>query len=108
MAKQRDSFSEMIIEQLEQLPLFRSKRMFGGIGLFCADRFFGLIYRGSVYFRTDDVTRTAYTDLGMHYFQPNEKQYLKKYFEVPANIIEDNEAFLSWAETALRVGEDSE
>jgi DNA transformation protein len=41
-------------------------------------------------------------------FRPNERQTLKSYYEVPTEILEDREVFLSWAREAIRVGQDSQ
>jgi len=98
-----ESFHEWINEQLERLPDFRSRRMFGGSGLYSGGRFFGLVYQSRLYFRTSDDTRAAYTAAGMEHFQPNPKQSLKNYYEVPANVLEDHDALTRWAMAAIQV-----
>ena len=102
MNPQNDSFRDFVVEQIEGLPGFRSRSMFGGFGLYSGDQFFGLIYQRRLYFRTGDDTRAAYTAAGMGFFQPNPKQSLKNYYEVPADILEDHEALFRWAEAAIR------
>jgi DNA transformation protein len=79
--------------------------MFGGYGLYLGEDFFGIIHDGRLYFKTDDKTRENYREHGMGPFAPSEKQVLKSYYEVPGEIIEDDEELVSWArEAAARIG----
>lgn len=39
--------------------------MFGGHGLYLGTRFFGIVYKDRLYFRTDDSTRSWYERQGM-------------------------------------------
>lgn len=74
--------------------------MFGGHGLYLGQRFFAILYRGRVYFRTDDANRAAYTARGMEPFRPNARQTLGTYYEVPADVVEDPEELARWARKA--------
>jgi DNA transformation protein len=53
-----------------------------------------------VYFKTDASTADAYTERGMEPFSPSAKQTLKNYYEVPAEILEDEEQLAEWARKA--------
>ena len=101
MNPKNDSFCDFVVEQLERLPDFHFRRMFGGFGLYSGRQFFGIIYQRRLYFLTGDDTRPAYTAAGMGFFQPNPKQSLKNYYEVPADILEDHGALIKWAEAAI-------
>ena len=72
MNPQNDSFHDFVVEQLERLPDFRSRSMFGGFGLYSGGHFFGLIYQRRLYFRTGDETRAAYTTAGMGFSNPTQ------------------------------------
>ena len=76
--------------------------MFGGHGLYGAATFFGIIFRGRLYFRTDETTRGAYLAHGMEPFRPSPTQKLGTYYEVPPEILEDSGALERWAKAALR------
>lgn len=65
--------------------------MFGCHGLYHNDIFFGIIFKGRLYFKTDSATRAEYLEHGMKPFRPSSKQTLKNYYEVPADVIEDGE-----------------
>lgn len=75
--------------------------MFGGEGLYRHDRFFGILFKGRLYFKTDAATRPLYIERGMKPFRPSAKQTLKSYYEVPVDLIEDPEQLLEFAERAI-------
>ena len=100
-----DEFVDFVLDQLRELGSVRSKRMFGGHGLYQGETFFGIIHDGCLYLKTNDQTRGAYEAAGMGPFQPNEKQTLKTYYEVPADVIEHPGQLGQWADDAVRVAE---
>lgn len=77
--------------------------MFGGFGLYQGTIFFGLISGGRLYFKTNAQSREKYLLRGMEVFQPNDRQKLKNYFEVPADVIEDRMTLTEWAKEAAAI-----
>lgn len=102
MTPDTNSFRDFIRDQLQELGEVEFRHMFGGYGLYRGDVFFGILYKGRLYFRTDDTSRQAYVDRGMQPFQPNMKQTLKNYYEIPPEIVEDREALVAWAREATQ------
>ena len=98
------SFKDFILDQLRGLDGVRSRAMFGGYGLYCGVVFFGILYAGRCYLKTDERSRAAFTSAGMHAFQPSATQTLGTYFEVPADVLEDAEEFTHWAQRAVACG----
>lgn len=96
-----DSFKEYVLEQLCDLGNVECRRMFGSYGLYYRGNFFGILSKGQLYFKTSGETRPEYAQRGMAYFQPNAKQHLKNYYEVPAEVIEDAESLAEWARKAI-------
>jgi DNA transformation protein len=96
-----DTFKDFIVDQLAALRGVTSRKMFGGHGLYRDGVFFGIVYKGRVYFRVTDDTLPAYRELGMKPFRPNAKQTLKTYYEVPVDVVEDAERLTTWAVQAL-------
>ena len=96
----RDEFLDFVLDQLLELGDVRARAMFGGHGLYADELFFGIIWRGRLFFKTDDESRRDYRARGMKPFAPNEKQTLKTYYEVPANVLEDDEELVRWARRA--------
>jgi DNA transformation protein len=103
--KKEDSYRDFVLDQLGSLEDVICRSMFGGYGLYLGEDFFGIIHDGRLYFKTDETTREKYRNRGMGPFTPNEKQVLKSYYEVPVEIVEDDEELVSWArEAAARRG----
>lgn len=95
-----DSFKDYVIDQLRGMESLTCRPMFGGLGLYDGNTFFGIIFKGRIYLKTDSITARSYREKGMLPFQPNRKQKLKNYYEVPAEVLEDREEFLTWANRA--------
>lgn len=103
--KKVDSFRDFVLDQLHSLEGVSCRSMFGGYGLYLGKDFFGIIHKGRLYFKTDDTTRGKYKDSGSGPFAPGKTQVLTSYYEVPAEIVEDDEQLTSWAgEAASRAG----
>ena len=98
-----DTFKEYIIDQLRDLYDLRAKGMFGGHGLYQGSKFFGMISKGRLYFKTDDSSREYYIEQGMKPFRPNKKQTLKNYFEVPPDVIDDGDRLTELARESVNI-----
>jgi DNA transformation protein len=96
----QDTFRDFVVDQLAAIPELTCKRMFGGAGLYSRGRFFAIIQGGRLYFHTSDSTRPRYESAGMSFFRPGAKQSLKRYYEVPANVVEDRDELVLWAREA--------
>ena len=97
-----DSFVAFVLEQLSDIDGLGCRAMFGGHGLYFGRTFFGILFGGRLYFKTDDTTVAAYTRRGMPMFRPNDRQLLKTYYEVPADVLEDRHELARWARAATR------
>jgi DNA transformation protein len=98
MAVSRD-FLTFVLEQLAGLPGVTSQRMFGGVGLYCDELFFGLIDDDVLYLRADETNRQDFLARGMGAFRPyaDRPQVSMKYYEVPADVLENAAALIAWA-----------
>jgi DNA transformation protein len=92
-----NGFKQFVLDQLSGLRGLTCRAMFGGHGLYLGNRFFGIIHKSRLYFKTDERTRPAYAANGMKPFRPNAKQTLKSYYEVPVDVIEDAAQLKAWA-----------
>jgi DNA transformation protein len=95
-----DSFREFVLDQLSGLGDVTCRAMFGGYGLYSGDTFFGIIFHGRLYLKTDESTRGDYELRGMKPFQPNQRQTMN-YHEVPSEVVEDREQLPGWARKAI-------
>ena len=97
-----DSFVAFVLEQLGDVDGLGCRAMFGGHGLYAGPTFFGILFDGKLYFKTDESTAGEYRRLGMTPFRPSDRQLLKTYYEVPADVLESRSELRRWAETAVR------
>jgi len=90
-----------VLDQLEGLEGVTCRAMFGGHGLYCGDDFFGILHKERLYFRVTPATRQEYERRGMEPFRPNSDQTLQRYYEVPADVLENRSRLIHWARQAL-------
>jgi DNA transformation protein len=95
-----EGFTEFVLDQLAKLNDLSCRAMFGGHGLALQGRFFGIIHKGRLYFRTDPATAPRYRVYHMKPFTPNTRQTLKNYYEVPVDIVESADTLVEWARAA--------
>jgi DNA transformation protein len=93
------------LDQLAGLGEVRARRMFGGIGLYCGERFFALMDDGVLYLKADDQTRARYTTRRLKPFQPPGSPPSINYYTVPASVLEDADDLLVWAGEAIGAAE---
>jgi DNA transformation protein and related proteins len=100
-----ETYLGFVIDQLAGIGCVRSKRMFGGVGLYADELFFALLDDNSLYFKVDDSNRADFEARGMGPFRPfRDKPELEMgYYAVPADVIDDAEELVAWARKALRV-----
>lgn len=96
------SFLDFVLEQLAEAKGLKVRPMFGGHGLYLGESFFGIVHRGALYFRTDEESRATYKKAGSRPFNPKGAQELHRYYEVPADVLEDTEELLAWAKRAAQ------
>jgi DNA transformation protein len=99
----RKDFEGRVLERLSELGDISSRPLFGGHGIYWNDVIFGILFRGRLYLKVDQESKGEYLARGTGPFRPNERQTLKSYFEVPPEVLGDQDALLSWAREAIRV-----
>jgi DNA transformation protein len=97
------NYLHYVLDQLAGLGHLSSRRMFSGIGLYCGELFFGLIFSDTLYFKVDDSNRADYQERGMSQFRPYAKrsQVSLNYYEVPIEALEDSEQLVAWARKSV-------
>lgn len=101
MSPKNDGFKDFILDQLTELNGVAARAMFGGYGLYQSAEFFGIVHKDRLYFKVNATTVSNYKEHGMKPFQPNAKQTLTSFYEVPIDVIEDAEALAQWATEAV-------
>ena len=101
-----DSFERFLLDQLEGLGAVEARRMFGGCGLYLDGAFFGLVYGGALYLRTDARSREEYEALGGRPFRPRRrprKPGPPVYWSVPVDVLEDAPRLVRWARASAAI-----
>lgn len=97
-------FLDYVTDQLSAVGSILSKRMFGGVGLYADGIFFALIANDILYQKVDDTNRQDYESAGMEAFRPYpDKTRSMQYFEVPVEVLEDQQELLTWARKSIAV-----
>jgi len=105
-----DGFTAFVLEQLDPLGPITPKRMFGGVGLYARDRFFGLMMGDVLYLKSNAETRVARQAAGSRPFQPAKRPRGKgknPYDSVPAAILEDADELMRWAKQSIAIAASS-
>lgn len=99
-------YTEYVLELLSPVGPVSVGRFFGGVGLSRASVQFAMIMDNSLYFVVDDTTRARYEAAGMKPFSYATKQgrvQVRRYFELPEEVLSDPEELRTWAQESLRV-----
>jgi DNA transformation protein len=83
--------------------------MFGGVGLYSDQFFFGLIAEDTLYLRVDDGNRDDFTARGAAAFRPyaDRPQLSISYYEAPPEVLEDARQLCAWARRSVAVAQRS-
>src|SRR5262245_846873 len=85
-----DGFRKFALDQLAGVKGLRPRGMFGGMGLYADEVFFGILAADVLYFKVDDSTRGEYEAAGASPFRPYpDRPMTMAYYTVPIHILED-------------------
>lgn len=82
----------------------RAQRFFGGVGLASGAVQFAMIMGNRLYFVVDERSRAKYEAVGMEpfsYATRKRRVRVRRYFEVPAGVLEEREQLAAWAREAI-------
>jgi DNA transformation protein len=97
-----DGFTEFVLDQLRELGDVAARSMFGGVGLYFREVFFGIIARDTLYLKVDDANRADYEGAGMKPFKPYpDRSQTMKYYEVPLVVLESPMELTAWARRSI-------
>jgi len=104
-----DDFAEFVKELFAPLGAIRTRRMFGGVGVYCDERMFALIADDELYLKTDDETLALFEAEGLQPFVFETKDGEKgvmRYRRAPESVFDDPDEAAAWGrlgvEAALR------
>ena len=97
MAANRE-FLNHVMDLLTPLGGISNQAMFGGYGIYHEGDIFALITNTGLHFKVNETNRIAYQDAGSKQFKP------MPYYEVPADVMEDNAMLHEWANISIAIG----
>ena len=99
-----DAFAEHVRELLSDLGAIRTRKMFGGAGVYLDDLMFGLVDDETLYVKADAETRPAWEAAGSEPFSFTSKdgrREITSYWRLPASALDDPAEALRWARLGL-------
>lgn len=98
-------FADEVVERLQRVVSgLRARRMFGGVGLYSGEQFFGIVAFDRLWFKVDDSNRADYEARKMRPFKPfPDRPMAMSYFEVPAELFDHAEELRIWAMRSVAV-----
>src|SRR5262249_14095996 len=104
MGASSSEFAAYVAEQLRPLGALAVERFFGGLSIKLDTILFAMIMDGALYFAVDDVLRAEYATIGSRCFSYDSKKGrvdVKRFYEVPADFLEDSERLVAFARRSL-------
>jgi DNA transformation protein len=126
--KVSDAFKRFVLDQLEEIGDVTSRAMFGGVGLYHAGVFFGILASDTLYLKVGDSNLPDYEAAGMVEFNPypddsprrrprqpprarsgqgprprSRQGGTMRYYAVPLNVLESAPELAVWARKAIAV-----
>ena len=100
------SVRDFVLDQLAGLEGLRARAMFGGVGLYAGEVFFGIVAADVLYFKVDDSTRAEYEAAGSKPFKPYaDRPMSDALYSVPVEVLESAPTLVEWARRAVAVAE---
>jgi DNA transformation protein len=98
------AFRDFVLDQLADVPGLRAQLMFGGVGLYSGEHFFGIVAGDVLYLRADETTRAQFVNAGCEPFTPFPGEAASmSYFAVPIGVLESVPDLERWVTRALSV-----
>ena len=97
-------FSDHLRDLFGALGPIRTRRMFGGAGVWLGDAMFGLVVDDTLYMKADPELAAAYAEAGSEPFSYETRdgtRTLRGFMRLPDAALDDPEAALAWARRSL-------
>ena len=102
----QSAFVDYVVQDLlAGLRGIQARAMFGGWGVYKDGSIFAIIVDDQLYFKVDDTNQSQYKKRGSKPFtyESRGKSIAMSYWEVPADVIDDREEIVRWAEESHRI-----
>ena len=90
--------AEDLQQRLAPLGDIRTRKMFGGFGVFEADTMFALVdSSGGIFFKADESNLNRFEEAG------SEKHARMPYYQLPEAVLDDDKYLQEWALASIQV-----
>jgi DNA transformation protein len=87
-----------LLDDLQEIDGLSSKKMFGGFGLFHADKMFGIVdSQGTPFLKINKELQSDFEDRGGH------QHSRMPYYSIPEDILHKKENLLEWARRSISI-----
>ena len=99
-----EDFKNFVLDQLQGLGDFETKRMFGWVALLLQGTAFAKIKHDKVWLKVNDSNRSDFDNLGMKQYTYGKDNSRKlNFYETPVEIIEDRDKLKDWAKKSVEI-----
>jgi len=104
----KNNYIDYVLDTLFSLELgnMKSRKMFGGYGIYHDGTFFALIANNILYFKVDESNRSLYESHGSRPFTyegKNKNTVVMSYWEVPVDILENRTKLTQWVQKSVQI-----
>lgn len=98
-----EAYIAFLHELLEPLGQIRTRKMFGGHGVYCNDLFIAIVVDGQLYLKVDELTQPAFEAAGCAAFVYTSKgrSVPMSYWNAPEEALDSAEEMRPWARRAV-------
>ena len=99
-----EEFKNFILDQLQGIGEFETKRMFGGLALLRLGSAFAKIKHDKVWLKVDESNLADFEEHEMNQYTYGKDNSRKlNFYETPIEIIEDRDKFKTWVEKSIEI-----
>ena len=99
-----EEFKNFVLDQLQGIGEFESKRMFGGLALLYQGSAFAKIKHDKVWLKVDDSNLADFEEHGMNQYSYGKDNSRKlNFYETPIEIIEDRDKLKTWVKKSIDI-----
>jgi DNA transformation protein len=105
MKNNKSEFLQYALDLFNPLGRLTSKTLFGGNAILKNNITFAMVFDGSIYLKTNKNTVKKYLDLDSKplSYKKNNKTINLRYYEIPIEVIDDEDQLMQWAIEAYEI-----
>lgn len=99
-----EEFTNFVLDQLQGIGEFETKRMFGGLALLHQGSAFAKIKHDKVWLKVDERNLADFEKHGMNQYAYGKDNSRKlNFYETPIEIIEDRDKLKDWVQKSIEI-----